>query len=61
MIAFFKNLLWDQSAFERYTRAALFTLAGMAATGAFDGVLPKWLVVACMGFGGLIGAGQKNP
>lgn len=60
MIEFVKRVLWDASAFERYTRAFLFAIAGVAATGELSDVLPKWAVAVCLGLGGLIGAGEKN-
>lgn len=61
MIEFVKRLLWDASAFERYSRALLFSLAGVAIGGGFDDLLPKWSIAVLLGLGGLIGAGQKNP
>jgi hypothetical protein len=58
MIEWFKKLIYDQSAFERYLRALLLLLAGLAASGEID--VPKWATAALMGLGGLIGAGEKN-
>ena len=58
MIEFFERLLWDQAAFERYLRAALLCLAGLAMT--HPDYLPEWLTPVLLAVGGLIGAGDKN-
>ena len=62
MITFLKRLLWDESAAERYGRAALGLFAYLVLTGAI--VLPEpWGKLAGGGamFGStLIPAGQKN-
>ena len=57
MIAFITRLLWDESAFERYARAALMFMAiylGQA------GDLPGWAVSLGAALAVLIGAGEKN-
>lgn len=60
MVPFFKRLLWDESGFERYSRALVFALAGAAATGQLT-FLPAWATPILLALGGLVGAGQKNP
>ena len=59
MVEFLKRLVYDESAFERYARAAILGLAGLAATGSLE--LPHWATAALMTLAGLIGAGDKNP
>lgn len=57
MIEFIKRMLWDESAFERYARAALMFAAiylGQA------GDLPSWAVSAGAALSVLIGAGDRN-
>lgn len=54
MINFFKRLMWDDSAFERYARGALLAAA------AYFAVSRPEVAAICAAAGGLIGAGQKN-
>lgn len=60
MIPWLQKLLWDESAFTRYARAAVFALAGMAATNQLPSWFPPWAVAPLMGLGGLMGAGDRN-
>ena len=62
MIPWIKRLLWDQTAFERYGRAAILIVGGGIATGQM--AVPEgyeWIGVVAMGLAGLIGAGDRNP
>jgi hypothetical protein len=61
MIPWLKKLLWDESAFERYSRALFFALAGLAAAGQLPEWVPQWIAGPLLALGGLIGAGDKNP
>lgn len=58
MIEFFKRILWDESAFERYARAAVMAFAVYATS---EGWISKELGALLAGGGLLIPAGQKNP
>lgn len=54
MVTFFKRLLWDDSAFERYARG------GLLAAAAYFAVSRPEVAAICAAAGGLIGAGEKN-
>ena len=60
MIPWVKKLLWDASAFERYGRAVLLAIGGLAAAGQLPMWVPEWIAAPLLLFAGLIGAGEKN-
>ena len=59
MIAWIQRLLWDESAFERYARAALMLLAGLVGTSGGEWI-PQWAAAPLMSVAVLIGAGDRN-
>lgn len=61
MFTWFKRLLWDEAAFERYSRA-VFGTAGLAvvAIGKVPETKREWLGLAFVFFALLTGAGDKN-
>lgn len=62
MIPWFRRLLWDESAFTRYTRALLLAAAGAWQSWSIEGEVTSAAIIgACvMGFAGLMGAGDRN-
>lgn len=63
MLEFFKRLLWDESAFERYGRAILAT-AGLALIvngGQIPQTKNEWLSLGAVFVSLLVGSGDKNP
>lgn len=59
MLSFLKKLIYDESAFERYSRACLIAGSVAIATVGADGAVNWWAFAAAF-LGGLIGAGEKN-
>ena len=61
MLTFLKKLLWDETAFVRYSRAVLLGLGAAIAANELNipGVPDAW-GIAVVSIGGLLGAGDKN-
>lgn len=62
MITWLKKLLWDESAFTRYARALALGAASAWNYWSIEGSLTKQGIIGSViiGFGGLMGAGEKN-